>query len=131
VVVVEGVVVAVVGGLVVEVVVLVVVVVELVAVDVVVKVVVEPEVEVVVGASVEVVVLSRGTLVVVGGIVVPGVPGPGGGATWPKIPMIGQLSFIAPVDPWNLASPKENTPPSLATNQYPNPPGDAAIPTIG
>src|SRR2546422_7846591 len=36
-----------------------------------------------------------------------------------------------PVEPWNAASPKEKTPPSEATSQYPLPVGVAAIPTIG
>src|SRR5438552_2788370 len=39
--------------------------------------------------------------------------------------------WMAPVEPWNLASPKENTPPSDATRQAPSPLGVAAIPTTG
>jgi hypothetical protein len=31
--------------------------------------------------------------------------------------MIGWLSLIAPVDPWNWASPKQKMPPSEATSQ--------------
>ncbi len=33
------------------------------------------------------------------------------------IPTIGWASFTAPVEPWNPAAPKENTPPSDATSQ--------------
>ena len=47
------------------------------------------------------------------------------------IPVIGLLSFTAPVDPWNAASPKEKMPPSEATSQYPWPDGVAAMPTMG
>ena len=38
---------------------------------------------------------------------------------------------MAPVDPKNPASPKENTPPSPPINQYPPLSGVAAIDTIG
>ena len=35
------------------------------------------------------------------------------------------------MEPWKPASPNENTPPSLATSQYPWPSVVGAIPTIG
>src|SRR5687768_8024287 len=35
--------------------------------------------------------------------------------------MIGAFSRIDPVEPWNAASPKENTPPSAPRIQYPLP----------
>ena len=38
---------------------------------------------------------------------------------------------MAPVEPWKGASPKEKMPPSEATSQYPEPPGSAAMPTMG
>ena len=38
---------------------------------------------------------------------------------------------MAPVDPWNAASPKAKIPPSDATSQYPPPSGVTAIPTMG
>ena len=44
---------------------------------------------------------------------------------------MGTLSWRAPVDPKNPASPKAKTPPSAATSQYPPPDGVAAMPTIG
>src|SRR5688572_18061440 len=47
------------------------------------------------------------------------------------MPTIGSLSLMAPVEPKNLASPKEKMPPSRATSQYPLPVGVAAMPTIG
>ena len=47
------------------------------------------------------------------------------------MPTTGLFRTIPPVDPKNLASPKVNTPPSDATNQYPPPSGVAAMPTTG
>src|ERR1700677_1404329 len=47
------------------------------------------------------------------------------------MPTIGALRRRLPVDPWKLALPKLNTPPSDPTSQYPPPPGVAAMPTIG
>ncbi len=35
------------------------------------------------------------------------------------------------MEPWNWASPKEKTPPSEATSQYPLLPGVPAMPTTG
>src|SRR5579884_1602607 len=34
----------------------------------------------------------------------------------------GELSFMAPVEPWKAAAPKLNTPPSAAPSQYPSRP---------
>ena len=47
------------------------------------------------------------------------------------MPTMGLLSAMLPVDPQNLASPKEKMPPSEATSQYPPPSGVAAMPTTG
>ena len=47
------------------------------------------------------------------------------------MPTMGAVRAIPPVEPKNLASPKQNTPPSAATSQYPPPSGVAAMPTIG
>ena len=47
------------------------------------------------------------------------------------MPTMGLFRRMLPVDPENTASPKANTPPSEATNQYPAPVGVAAIPTMG
>ncbi len=47
------------------------------------------------------------------------------------MPTTGLFRGWPPVDPKNPASPKVNTPPSEATNQYPWPSGVAAMPTTG
>ena len=44
---------------------------------------------------------------------------------------MGWFRRMLPVEPRNAASPKAKIPPSDATNHYPRPDGDAAIPTIG
>src|SRR5687767_5237159 len=45
------------------------------------------------------------------------------------MPVIGWLSLVAPVEPWNLASPKAKIPPSDATIQQPDGDAAAAVPT--
>src|SRR5581483_9921716 len=52
-------------------------------------------------------------------------PCPSGATTRLTTPAV---TLPAP-EPWNTASPKANTPPSAATNQYPRPDGAAAMPT--
>ena len=47
------------------------------------------------------------------------------------MPTTGALSGLPPREPWKRALPKENTPPSAATSQYPSPVGAAAMPTMG
>ncbi len=47
------------------------------------------------------------------------------------MPLIGALRWVAPSEPWKVASPNENTPPSDATSQYPLPVGVAVMPTMG
>lgn len=47
------------------------------------------------------------------------------------MPTMGALSGLPPIEPWKAASPKEKTPPSDATSQYPLPSEDAAAPTNG
>ena len=44
---------------------------------------------------------------------------------------MGATSFWPPIDPRKGASPKLNTPPSLATNQYPLALAVATMPVIG
>jgi hypothetical protein len=47
------------------------------------------------------------------------------------MPTTGELRVIPPVEPSKRASPKVNTPPSEAVNQYPLPSAVAAMPTMG
>ena len=47
------------------------------------------------------------------------------------MPTMGLLKWAAAMDPWKTASPKENSPPSEATSQYPWPVAVAAIPITG
>ena len=44
---------------------------------------------------------------------------------------MGASMRLPPIDPSNGAPPKAKTPPSSATNQYPEPSGSAAIPLTG
>ena len=47
-------------------------------------------------------------------------------------PTTGWLRWVAPIDPWNPASPKAKMPPSDATSQYPLPSGvDPDVPSSG
>src|SRR5438445_190111 len=47
------------------------------------------------------------------------------------MPVMGRLSLMFPVEPENLASPKEKIPPSEATSQQPAPDAGAAVPAVG
>ena len=47
------------------------------------------------------------------------------------MPTMGRLRGLPPIEPSNGASPKENTPPSEATSQYPPPSAVVAMPTMG